>query len=115
METLLAIVVGVLFGAGVYLLLRRTPVKLVIGLALLSNAVNLLIFTAAGLTRARPPLVPVDALRPEGVTADPLPQALILTAIVISFGLLAFTLVLFRRAYEVLGTRDIDEMQGGGP
>lgn len=114
METLLAVVVGVLFAAGIYLMLRRTPVKLVIGLALLSNAVNLLIFAAAGLTRGKPPLVPLDALRPEGVIADPLPQALILTAIVISFGLLAFTLVLFRRAYEVLGTQDIDEMKGGG-
>jgi multicomponent Na+:H+ antiporter subunit C len=113
METLLALVVGVLFAAGVYLMLSRTPVKLVIGLALLSNAVNLLIFTAAGLTRGNPPLVPLDGVRPAGIFADPLPQALVLTAIVISFGLLAFTLVLFRRAYEELGTRNIDEMKEG--
>jgi len=115
METLLALVVGFLFAAGVYLMLSRAPVKLVIGLALLSNAVNLLIFAAAGLTRGKPPLIPFNAARPEGIISDPLPQALVLTAIVISFGLLAFTLVLFRRAHEEQGTQDIDEMTEGGP
>jgi hypothetical protein len=70
------------------MMLRRSIVKLMIGLMLLSNAANLLIFTAAGLTRGVPPLVPEGLTRPDGLSADPLPQALVLTAIVISFGVL---------------------------
>lgn len=112
METILAFVVGGLYAAGLYLMLRRSLVKLIIGLSLLSHAANLLLFTAGGLTRARPPLIPEDASRPIGPFADPLPQALILTAIVISFGVLAFTLVLGYRAYSTVGTDDLDAMQG---
>jgi len=100
MEILTSIVVGGLFGSAIYLLLSRTPVKLIIGLVLLSNAINLLIFVAAGLTRGKPPLIPAGALKPVTEVADPLPQALILTAIVISFGVLAFALVLFRQAFD---------------
>ncbi len=111
MEFLLAIVIGGLFGSGIYLLLRRNPVKLVIGFALLSNAVNLLIFVCAGLTRGVPPLIPEPEIRPLTEIADPLPQALILTAIVISFAMLAFTLVLFRRTFETIGTSDLDELK----
>ncbi|MBE0599064.1 MAG: Na+/H+ antiporter subunit C [Desulfuromonadales bacterium] len=111
MEFLLALVIGALFGSGIYLILRRNPVKLVIGLGLLSNAVNLLIFVAAGLTRGMPPLIHEPAVRPLEGIADPLPQALILTAIVISFGMLAFTLVLFRRTFETVGKADLDELR----
>jgi multicomponent Na+:H+ antiporter subunit C len=73
--------------------------------------VNLLMFTAAGLTRGRPPLVPAGAVTAVPPVADPLPQALILTAIVIAFGLLAFAVVLVQSAYRVLGTDDVDEMR----
>jgi multicomponent Na+:H+ antiporter subunit C len=111
MEPVLAIVVGGLYAAGFYLMLRRSIVKLIIGLALLSNAANLLIFTSGGLTRARAPLVAVEELRPEPPFADPLPQALILTAIVIGFGVLAFTMVLAYRAYQTVGTDDLDNMR----
>lgn len=111
MEFLLAIVIGGLFGAGIYLLLRGNPVKIVIGLGLLSNAVNLLIFVSAGLTRGMPPLIAETEVRPLEGIADPLPQALILTAIVISFAMLAFTLVLFRRTFETLGKSDISELR----
>lgn len=111
METLMAIVVGGLYAAGLYLILRRSIVKLIIGLVLLSQAANLLIFTASGLTRGRPPLVPGGASSPPEPYADPLPQALILTAIVISFGVLAFTLVLVKRAYQTVGKEDLDEMR----
>ena len=89
MEVLLALAAGVLYAAGIYLMLRRRLAQLIIGLGLLSNGTNLLIFTAGGLTRAQPPVVPVGAaLAPP--YADPVPQALVLTAIVIGFGLLAF-------------------------
>jgi multicomponent Na+:H+ antiporter subunit C len=107
MEVLLALVSGVLYATGIYLMLRRRLAQLIIGLGLLSNGTNLLIFTAGGLTRARPPVVPEegDLLAPY---ADPVPQALILTAIVIGFGVLAFLLVLAHRVHESLGTDDVD-------
>ena len=100
MNLLAAIVIGVLFGTGIFLLMCRTPVKLLIGLVFLSNAINLLIFVAGGLTRGKPPLIPDGAAGLSGIYADPLPQALILTAIVISFGVLAFALVLFSRTFR---------------
>jgi multicomponent Na+:H+ antiporter subunit C len=111
MEILLALVVGGLYAAAVYLLLRPTPLKMIIGLGMMTNAVNLLIFTAAGLTRGRPPLIEEGLIRPLEPIADPLPQALVLTAIVIAFGVLAFTLVLFRRAAETAGVDNLDEMR----
>lgn len=111
MDTVLAFVIGGLYAAGIYLVLRRSVVKLIIGLSLLGQAANLLIFTAAGLVRARPPIVPEGGTVPVDPTADPLPQALILTAIVISFGVLAFTAVLIKRVYQTVGTDDLDDMK----
>lgn len=111
METTLAFVVGGLYAAGLYLMMRRSIVRWIIGLALLSNAANLLIFTAAGLTRARPPLVQGEASAPVAPFADPLPQALILTAIVISFGVLAFAVVLVHRVHQAVGSDDLDDMR----
>lgn len=111
MESLMAYVVGIMFTAAFYMMLRRSIVKLVIGLMLLSNAANLLIFVVAGMTRGAPPLLAEGASSPAGAIADPLPQALILTAIVIAFGVLAFAVVLIRRAYEVVGTDDLDQMK----
>jgi len=111
MEIVLAVVIGVLYASGIYMMLRRSLVKLIIGLGLLSNGANLLIFTVGRLTRGRPPLVPDGATSPVPPFADPLPQALILTAIVISFGVLAFSVVLFHRAYQTVGTDDLDQMK----
>jgi multicomponent Na+:H+ antiporter subunit C len=111
MNIVLAFVVGGLYTAGLYMLMRRSIVKLIIGLALLSHAANLLIFTAGGLTRARLPVIPAGATQPTAPYADPLPQALILTAIVISFGVLAFAVVLFHRTYQTTGTDDLDDLR----
>jgi len=111
MATLLAILLGCLYGAGVYLVLRRSLFKLILGLVLLGHGANLLIFTASGLTRAQPPIIPPGAAVPPAPAADPLPQALILTAIVIGFGVLAFALVLFHRAYETIGSDDPDDLK----
>lgn len=110
MEILLAIMTGILYAAGIYLILRRSLVKLIIGIVILGNGVNLLIFLMGGLVKGRPPLIPEDGNMLEGVFADPVPQALILTAIVISFGLQSFAIVLIKRAYKVLKTDDIDTM-----
>ena len=112
MESLLAIVIGALYAAGIYMMLRRSLFQLILGLVLLSHGANLLIFTAGGLTRAQPPIVSPGDLRPPFPAADPLPQALILTAIVISFGVLAFALVLFHRSYQTIGSGDPDDLKG---
>ncbi|MFG0335881.1 MAG: Na+/H+ antiporter subunit C [Maioricimonas sp. JB049] len=114
MEILLAITVGGLYATGLYMMLRRSVVKLLIGLGLLSHAANLLLFTAGGLVRGRPPIVPQGATQPAGLVADPLPQALILTAIVISFAVLAFALVLIYRTYQTVGTDDLHELKATG-
>ena len=111
MEVVLAFVVGGLTAAGMYMLTRRSIVKLVIGLSLIGNAANLLIFAAAGMTRGRPPLIPEGATVPSPPYADPTPQSLILTAIVIGFGVLAFALVLTYRTYDTVGTDDLDELR----
>jgi multicomponent Na+:H+ antiporter subunit C len=111
MEFPLAVVIGVLYAAGIFMLLRRTLVKLLIGLVLLSNAANLLIFTGAGLRRGRSPVIPADATALTLPVADPLPQALILTAIVIGFAVTAFALVLGYRVYKTLGMVDLDELR----
>ena len=111
METIFAFVVGGLYAAAVYSMLSRSIVRLAIGLALLTQATNLLIFTIGRMTSGHPPLVPpqADLLAPP--YADPLPQALILTAIVISFGILAFAIVLIHRTHETLQTDDSDKMK----
>lgn len=110
MQTGLAIVVGVIFGCGVFLMLRRNLVKFIFGLALLGQAVNLAIFTAADLTRYHAPLIAADTDALALTSADPLPQAMILTAIVIGFGLLAFTIVILLRTYRLFDQVDSDQL-----
>ncbi len=115
METALAVLVGILVATSVYLMLARNVLKFLIGLVLLSNAANLTIFTAGRTTRAAPPLIPEGLEAPAGVVANALPQALVLTAIVIGFGLLAFALVLVYRGYLALGTLDSEAMREAEP
>jgi multicomponent Na+:H+ antiporter subunit C len=111
MTLLLALVIGALFAGGLYMMLRRNLVKVVIGLLLLGHAANLFVFTLGRLVRGRPPLIrdeEVGLLQPY---ADPVPQALILTAIVVSFGVTAFAIILLRQAYLSLGTEDLDNLR----
>jgi multicomponent Na+:H+ antiporter subunit C len=106
-----ALVIGVLVTTGVYLVLRRSLVKLLFGFVLLSHAANLTVFTLGGLTRGRAPLVPAGSKVPDPGHADPLPQALVLTAIVIGFAVVAFLSVLIHRTIEETGTGDVEEMR----
>jgi len=108
MEFLMAIVVGILFMAAVYLILSRSILKIILGTGLLSHGAHLLLLTMGGLGGTSPPVLA------EGVTdyADPLPQALILTAIVISFGVTAFILVLAYRSYAEHKTDNMNLMRG---
>lgn len=115
METGLSVLIGLFFAVSVYLMLSRQLVRILLGIAILGNAVNLLIFTSGRLTREVPPLIPEEAYRPLVETANPLPQALVLTAIVISFSFFAFLLVLAFRAYQELGTDDANEMRVAEP
>ena len=112
MEALLAVIAGVLYGTGIYLMLRRRLAQLIIGIGLLSHGSNVLILTAAGVTRARPPLAVAgnEAAALTTPFADPVPQSLILTSIVIGFGVLAFALVLAHRVHLWAGTDDVDEI-----
>ena len=111
MEVLPAIVIGVLYAGGLYLLLRRSIFKLILGLGLLGHAVNLLIFTVGRVTPGSPPVIGDEAETLIAPFADPLPQALILTAIVIGFGVQAFAIVLVKRAYQTVNTDDFDQMR----
>lgn len=108
METILPILAGAIFAAGVYLLLRRSLILTIIGIILISNAVNLALFTLGRISTLNPPLIAAGSTEPLSPFANPLPQALILTAIVIGFGLLAFALALAWRTHKELGSVDQD-------
>jgi multicomponent K+:H+ antiporter subunit C len=108
MELLMATGIGVLTATGTYLLLRPRTFDAILGLTLLSYAVNLFLFSMGRLVVGRAPIVEAGA---SGL-ADPLPQALVLTAIVISFAMTALLLVLAVRANAASGSDDVD---GGDP
>ena len=101
MEALLAIAIGLLTACGIFLMLRPRTFSLVLGLTLLSYAVNLFLFASGRLTMDAPPLI-----RDGASYTDPLPQALVLTAIVISFGMSALVVVLALRSYLESGGED---------
>lgn len=107
---LLIAVMGLLYAGGIYLILKRSLVKLLLGIMLLGSATNTLIFVLGSIVKGKPPVIGANemVLRPD--YADPVPQALILTAIVISFALTAFAIVLLKRVYAQLGTDDLDNL-----
>jgi multicomponent K+:H+ antiporter subunit C len=109
MEFMLALVIGVLTAAGVFLALRGQTFPVVLGLTLLSYAVNLFLFVMGRLAIGMPPVISAAA---EGYS-DPLPQALVLTAIVISFGMTAFVIVLALKARATLGNDHVDGLHEG--
>lgn len=104
MILVLALVVGTLYAAGTYLLLQRTLTRIVVGLSLLAHGANLLLLLAGG-RAAAPPVVGVD----RGAMADPLPQALALTAIVITFGVTAFLLALAYRSWVLTHDDEVED------
>ncbi|WP_332647476.1 Na(+)/H(+) antiporter subunit C [Lysinibacillus sp. 54212] len=108
MESLMIIVVGVLVSVATYLILSRTVIRVILGTAVLSHAVHLLILTMGGLKKGDVPLLSQS----DGPYTDALPQALILTAIVISFAVTAFVLVLAYRMYKTNETDDFHELRG---
>lgn len=110
MESLLAILIGALFAGAIYMMLRRCLIKLIIGLGLLAHACNLLIFSISSVVRGRAPIIEEGEKMVQGLVADPLPQALVLTAIVIGFGVTAFAIILIEQVFITIGTDDSNEL-----
>jgi multicomponent Na+:H+ antiporter subunit C len=117
MTLLMSLVVGVLFGGATYFVLRRSIVKVLLGLMLYGHAVGLLIFTAGGLQRGAPPIEEdaadeVVSLLRGGTTmaADPMPQAFVILATMTGLVFLVAVLALVARAYQVVGSEDIDDL-----
>ena len=111
-EIIVSVAIGVLAGSGVWLLLRSRTFQVAIGLALLSYAVNLFIFAAGRLRIGAAPIVAAGTAADPAAYADPLPQALVLTAIVIGFATTALLLVVLLAARGFTGT---DHVDGGEP
>jgi multicomponent K+:H+ antiporter subunit C len=113
MEIVFALAVGVLTGAGVWLLLRPRTFQVIMGLALLSYAVNLFIFGMGRLVTDKPPIIAGDNAVDPSLYADPVPQALVLTAIVISFATTALFLVVLLAARGLTETDHVDGREPG--
>lgn len=112
MEVLVALTIGSLFAAGTFLALRPHGFPVILGLVLISHGINLLLVAMGRIRLGRAPILSVTPEAP----ADPLAQALVLTAIVITFGMTAFLLVLAYRGYQRRGTESVDLPPGGeGP
>lgn len=108
MELVMAIVCGALFAVATYLILSKSILRIVLGLSVISHGAHLLLLTMGGLKRGASPVLSQGAAS----YTDPLPQALILTAIVINFGVTALLLVLAYRSYKTLKTDDLEQMRG---
>ena len=112
MEIAIAILIGILAAAGTALLLSRNLFRILLGLALIAQAANVLVFSAAGLGDGSVPIIAESAeALPEG-HPDPLAQALVLTAIVISFGVLAFCITLLKKTHSQSGGSSITFLEG---
>lgn len=108
MDFIIIGVIGVLFACGTYLVLQSNLLQVIVGLSLFSHTTNLALMVSGGLKRGHAPLLTVGA-----PYTDPLPQALVLTAIVISFGMTAFALVLAFRTRQVCGSNEVEDLAGG--
>ncbi|MAO52238.1 MAG: Na+/H+ antiporter subunit C [Pusillimonas sp.] len=108
MEIVLALAIGVLTGSGVWLILRPRTFQVIMGLTLLSYAVNLFIFSMGRLTIGAPPVIDEAKGLDPALYADPVPQALVLTAIVISFATTALFLVVLLASRGLAGNDHVD-------
>lgn len=115
MTSSVALLSGLFFAASLYLLLSRQVIRMVLGFALMGNAVNLLLFAAGRITRTPAPIMKDGQTVLDPLAANALPQALILTAIVISFSFLTFMLVLIWRVSQSLKTGNSDHMRLAEP
>jgi len=114
-EYFMAPLIGAFFTIAVYLILSRAVIQMLLGITILGNGVNLLIFVMGRINSEVPPIVPPGLKQPIEAIANPLPQALILTAIVIGFALFTFLLILGYRAYQELDADDTNNMRLAEP
>lgn len=110
-----ALALGVVVSAGTYLALSRDLLRCLIGLVLLGNGVNLLLFSVGRLKSSVPPLLADTETVLPVAAANPVPQALVLTAIVISFALMCFSLVLAVRLIRMTGHNDVERLRAAEP
>lgn len=103
----MAVMIGAFFGIGIHLLQQRSILRLALGSMIISHATNLILISIPGVKRGAPPIISAAKV----AYTDPVPHALILTAIVIGFGVTAFLLVLAYRLYQELGTDDMDALR----
>jgi len=108
MEAVISLAIGIVFAAGIWLVLRPRSFQVLAGLMLMSYAVNLFIFAMGRLWVDKPPLTPAGTPVDPAALADPLPQALVLTAIVIGFATTALYLVVMIGARGLTGTDHVD-------
>lgn len=108
METIMSILIGVFFTFGTYMVLSKSLLRIILGTSVIGHGVNLLILTMGGLKKGGPPILGNS----NSSFTDSLPQALILTAIVINFAITALFLVIAYRSYRVLGTDDMEQLRG---
>lgn len=108
METFIIIISGILFSVATYLILQKNLLRIILGVTLFSHATHMMLMAINGLKKGAAPIIGEIA----EVYTDPIPQALILTSIVISFALTAFLLVLGYRTYVELGTDNMKKLRG---
>ncbi|MDN3671067.1 NADH-quinone oxidoreductase subunit K [Echinicola jeungdonensis] len=111
MNLIVALVIGILFGSSIYLMLNRNFFKLILGVIVFGYASIYFLFVISGVTQNNPPLIREETAENLQKLADPLPQALTLTAIVIGIGVQLFVIVLLKKVYGVLKIEDLDELQ----
>ncbi|MGP9819716.1 sodium:proton antiporter [Salinarimonas sp. NSM] len=111
MTLVYAITIAAYVGCGLYMMLSRHAVRMILGLTLLTNGAIFLIFFSGRIGSSTPPVIPQGADALAADAANALPQALVLTAIVIGFALTAFAVALALKAYRSLGTLDVREMR----
>jgi multicomponent Na+:H+ antiporter subunit C len=109
MNLIISLIVGILFTASAFLMFQKSFFKLIIGVILFGYAIIFFLFTVGGITKNAPPLLSEKGMQAFPL-ADPLPQALTLTAIVISIGVQLFVIVLLKKVYEELKTEDLDDL-----
>jgi multicomponent Na+:H+ antiporter subunit C len=109
MNLVLSLIIGILFASSIYLMLNRGYFKLIMGVILFGYATILFLFIISGTTIGAPPLI-LNQEADVKAMADPLPQALTLTAIVISIGVQLFVIILFKRVFESVDSEDLDAL-----
>lgn len=110
MELIFAIMIGVMFACGLYGMLSGQLFRFFCGVVLMSNAINMIVFTSNTMIHGEPALW--EKSKPLDLYTDPLPQALVLTAIVIGLGIVGFVILLLLRAYRILGVSELEELPG---